>query len=384
MLDELRASLVPYEITRRSALKSLAVLIGASGMSGAFPEHSHSLQRDSQVNAMTLRKGMVGFQLAHEQFTVPELVQLGVALEQAGFDVLTCSDHLQPWQAHEGHSGLAWLTMAAIGQQTHRIWMGTTVTCPSFRYHPAVVAESFATLSLLYPGRIFLGVGSGEALNEKAATGQWPAWPERSAKLVEATDVIRKLWTGQHVKHAGQHFQVDCKLYDAPKQKPPLLMAGNGPKAMHRCGQYADGLITDPKTWKEHKQEFEAGARAAGKDPSKMPVFVEKFVVVGDRSEAERAAQLWRFLPKAWNPYWNDPDPASIEQRANRDVNIEEVLADCAVGTDPGVHVKALQELFDEGVTEVHIHSGQPDQKRVIEFYGKEVLPRLRKTSKAA
>ncbi|MGB6090536.1 MAG: LLM class flavin-dependent oxidoreductase [Candidatus Binataceae bacterium] len=140
---------------------------------------------------------MIGFMLAHEQFPVTELVALGVAAEQAGFDLLATSDHLQPWQANERHAGQAWVTMSALGERTRRVWIGPTVTCPTFRYNPAVVAEGFASLSQLYPGRIFLGIGSGEALNEEAATGTWPKWPERSERLVEATDIIRKLWTGE-------------------------------------------------------------------------------------------------------------------------------------------------------------------------------------------
>jgi alkanesulfonate monooxygenase SsuD/methylene tetrahydromethanopterin reductase-like flavin-dependent oxidoreductase (luciferase family) len=123
-----------------------------------------------------LRKDMIGYMLAHEQFAVPELIGIGAAAAQAGFDLLATSDHFQPWQANEGHSGEAWVTMAAMGGQVGEAWMGTTVTCPTLRYSPPVVAEAFASLSLLYPGRIFLGVGSGEALNEQAATGIWPDW----------------------------------------------------------------------------------------------------------------------------------------------------------------------------------------------------------------
>ena len=159
---------------------------------------------------------MVGFMLAHEQFPVPELVELGVAAEQAGFDLLATSDHLQPWQANERHAGQAWITMAALGQRTRRVWIGPTVTCPTFRYSPAVVAEAFASLNLLYPGRIFLGLGSGEALNEQAATGSWPKWPERSERLVEATEIIRKMWTGKQIVHTGKYYNVNAKLYDPP------------------------------------------------------------------------------------------------------------------------------------------------------------------------
>jgi len=331
-----------------------------------------------------LHKGMMGYMLAHEQFPAPELVDVAVECENAGFDLLATSDHLQPWQVNEGHAGEAWVTMGAISQRTKRVWLGTTVTCPTFRYTPPVVAEAFASLSLLMPGRIFLGVGSGEALNEEAGTGQWPKWPERSERLVEATDLIRKLWSGGQVIHNGKYYKANMKLYDKPAKLIPLLMAGNGPKAMRRCGQYADGLITDPKTWKEHKSEFEAGARAAGKDPSKMPVLVEAFVTVGDQAEAKKAAELWRFLPKAFKTYYNVRDPKEIQNEADREIKLEDLISDWAVGTDPNIHVKKVQELFDSGVWIVNIHSGQADQKKVVDFYGKEVLPKVRQGAKAA
>jgi G6PDH family F420-dependent oxidoreductase len=242
------------------------------------------------------------------------------------------------------------------------------------------VAEAFASLSLLTPGRIFLGIGSGEALNEEAATGSWPNWPERSERLVEASEIIRKLWAGQQVDHAGKYYKVNARLYDPPSQAIPLMMAGNGPKAMRRCGKYADGLITDPKTWKEHKTEFLNGAAEAGKDSTQMPVFIEQYVVVGGNDELKQAAELWRFGPKAWNPYFNIRDPKIIQDRAEAEVPLEKVSEGWPVGTNPDVHVKILTDLFKSGATGVHIHSGQMDQKKVIDFYGKEVLPRLRQT----
>jgi TAT-translocated FGD2 family F420-dependent dehydrogenase len=377
-------SVSSQEISRRTVLKSTAALLGASAFDMTAPSLFAQSSDSKSGGTGSLHKGMMGFMLAHEQFRISDLIDIGVAAENAGFDLLAASDHFQPWQANQGHASEAWVTMAALGQRTKRVWMGPTVTCPTFRYSPAVVAEAFASLSLLSPGRIFLGIGSGEALNEQAATGQWPKWPERSERLVEATDLIRKLWAGQQVQHQGKYYNVNAKLYDPPAKPIPLLMAGNGPKAMRRCGQYADGLITDPKTWKQHKAEFEAGARAAGKDPAQMPVLLEQYVVVGNQQDAQQAATLWRFGPKAWKPYYNVRDPQEIQDRAMKEVPMEQVTAEWAIGTDPNVHVKKVQELFDSGAWIVNVHSGQSDQRRVIDFYAKEVLPKVRQGKKAA
>jgi alkanesulfonate monooxygenase SsuD/methylene tetrahydromethanopterin reductase-like flavin-dependent oxidoreductase (luciferase family) len=156
------------------------------------------------------------------------------------------------------------------------------------------------------------------------------------------------------------------------------LLAANGPKAMRLAGQHGDGLITDPNTWKQHKGEWESGARAAGKNPSEMPVLVEAFVVVGDTSDAQTAAKLWNFIPKAFKGYHNIRDPQEIERQAAADLPLPKVYGDWTVSTDPTAHVQAIQKLFDSGATIVNIHSGQPDQQKVIDFYGKEVLPRLK------
>jgi TAT-translocated FGD2 family F420-dependent dehydrogenase len=364
-------------IDRRMLLKSAGVFMGASalgGLAGRLPQAGAS---HTSNGGAALRKRMMGFMLPHEQFPVPQLVELGEAAERAGFDLLATSDHFQPWQSHEGHAGEAWVTMAALGQRTRKVWIGPTVTCPTFRYNPAVVAETFASLNLLYPNRIFLGIGSGEALNEQAAVGSWPKWQERSERLVEATDVIRRLWTGEQVQHQGKYYNVNARLYDRPATTIPLLMAANGPKAMRRAGQYADGLVSDPKTWKQHKSEFESGAKAAGKNPSQMPVLIEQYVVVGGRAEAEQAAELWRFGPKAFKSYYNVRDPEVIQQRADAEVPLQQVYGDWPVSTDPGVHLKTINDLFDSGATIVNIHTGQSDQARVIDFYAKSVLPKV-------
>ena len=372
------------ELTRRTLLKSAAVFAGSAAAASTLPVMAANMSIPSkpvsepQSDTPPITKPMVGFMLAHEQFPVPELVNLGVAAEQAGFDLLATSDHLQPWQANERHAGEAWVTMAALGERTKRVWIGPTVTCPSFRYNPAVVAEAFASLNLLYPGRIFLGIGSGEALNEEAAIGSWPTWSERSERLVEASEVIRKMWTGEQIVHRGKYYNVNARLYDPPARQVPLLMAANvGPKAMYRSGQYGDGLITDPESWKQHKAEFERGARAAGKEPAHMPVLVESFVVVGGQKDAETSARLWRFLPNAFKSYFNIRDPQVIQDRASSELPLEKVYDKWPISKDPDVHVKALMELFSSGATIVNVHSGQADQLNVIDFYGNHVLPKI-------
>jgi F420-dependent hydroxymycolic acid dehydrogenase len=365
---------------RRELLKWTSALAGATGLglAAAHAQAPHQSESASaQPQAGGLRKGMFSFMLASEQFTTSELLRLGAHASKAGFNVLSTSDHLQPWQANQGHTGQAWVTMGALGAQA-RGWMGTTVTCPTLRYNPAVVAEAFATLSGLYPGRVFLGVGSGEALNEQAATGEWPHWQERWDRLIEAIAIIRQLWTGQDTAFKGKYYTVNAKLYDPPSRPIPLLTAANGKKSMRLAGQHGDGLITDPKTWMQHKSEWQDGARAAGKNPDTMPVLVEQYVVVGDQQTASKAGELWRFGPKAFKSLYNVPSPVNIQRQAESGTQMDEVLKSWAVGTDPAVHIKKMHELFDSGVTIVNVHSGQADQARVIDFYAEHVLPAVR------
>src|SRR3990172_2748544 len=159
----------------------------------------------------------VGYVLSHEQFAPGELIEYAVAAEAAGFDAVWASDHFHPWQDNQGHAGQAWITLAAIGQRTARVPMGTAVTCPIYRYNPAIVAQAFATLGLLYPGRVFLGAGTGEAVNEAPAGGGGAPAPGRRARLREAIALARRLWTGGWVASGGPAFpRANARLYDAP------------------------------------------------------------------------------------------------------------------------------------------------------------------------
>jgi TAT-translocated FGD2 family F420-dependent dehydrogenase len=323
------------------------------------------------------RQRLVSFMLPHEQFPVTELIELGQAAANVGFGVLSTSDHFQPWQANEGHCGAAWVTLGALTGRV-QTWMGTTVTCPILRYQPAVVAQAFSTLGQLHPGRIFLGVGSGEAINEAAVTGDWPGWQERWDRMAEAIGIIRALWSGQTVSHHGQFYSVAGRLYDPPPQPIPLLVAGNGQKSIQLAGKYGDGLITDPRTWKNYKGEWQEAAREAGKNPDEMPVLVEHWIVAGDQNEAKQQAELWRFLPKVFKKYYNNPDPVAIMQQADKEVTLDQVTAEWIIGIDPTAHIEMICDLWDSGVAIVNVHSPQADLSKVIDFYGRLVLPNLK------
>ncbi len=199
-------------------------------------------------------------------------------------------------------------------------------------------------------------------------------------RLVEAIGIIRQLWSGQPVHHEGRYYTVNAKLYDPPARPIPLLTAANGRKSMRLAGLNGDGLITDPLTWKKYKSEWEGGARDTGKNPAEMPVLVEQLVSVGDKDEARQAAELWRFLPKAFKKYYNIEDPAEIQRVADNEIPFEQLISEWPVGTDPAVHVEAIKKLFDSGATIINIHSGQSDQKKVIEFYASNVLPKLKQS----
>jgi len=328
----------------------------------------------------------VGYVLSHEQFAPGELIEYAVAAEAAGFDAVWASDHFHPWQDNQGHAGHAWITLAAIGQRTGRVTMGTAVTCPIYRYNPAIVAQAFATLGLLYPGRVFLGAGTGEAVNEAPAGGGWGPYRERLARLREAITLIRRLWTGEWVTFAGEEFSIEnARLYDRPPEPLPVYVAASGPKSAAFAGELGDGWITDAPTLTERPEigeAFRSAAAAAGKRPGEMPVLAELYAVVGDEDEALAVAPLWEFGP-VMGKLISEPDPRGVQRRAAELSSPERTVRSWVVGRDPAVHARRIEELFAAGATQVYVHSAQPDQLRVIEFYGREVLPALPRSERA-
>ncbi len=328
------------------------------------------------------KKPSVYFALANEQFTTSQLLECGVAAEKAGFDGVWTSDHFQPWQPNEGHAGSAWVLLAALTQRTSRIQMGTGVTCPAYRYTPAVIAQNWASLSLLAPGRVFLGIGLGENLNEGSSGAGWGDYDERACRVIEAVRIIRALWDGDYVQFKGHTWNVDGKLYDPPATDIPLYIAATaGPRTARLAGLYGDGLITSAGVLKSNssvKSEWEAGVQENKQDPKAKPILVEHWAM-SDESEARVAAEKWRFIAKAWtHGYFDNVSPYGIQENAEREIVLEDVLSGWTVSRDPQVHVDAIRELAGFGATHVVIHSGASDQLREIDFFGKRVLPSIK------
>lgn len=309
------------------------------------------------------------------------MVEYGVMAEKAGFDGVWTSDHFQPWQPNEGHSSYAPVTLAALTQRTARVKMGTGVTCPSFRYRPAIVAQAWASLSRLAPNRLFLGIGAGENLNEGAAGGGWASYHERISRLIEAVRIIRALWTGKHVKRKSRYWNIDARLYDPPIGEIPLYIAAGAPHSASVSGRYGDGLITgatDLKANTELKTAWEKAARDSGKDPRKLPIMVEHWVVVGDEREANRVAKRWRFIPKAWETgFFDNISPSTIQTSAEKRISLREVYEQWPVSSEPEPHIGSIRELVELGATHIVVHSPSSNQKKFIEFYGRKILPRI-------
>ncbi len=322
---------------------------------------------------------VIGYHAAHEQFTATELVRFAVAAEEAGFEAVWVADHFHPWQENQGHSGYAWITLAAIGQRTERLLLGTGVTCPIYRYHPAQVAHAFATLAGLHPGRVFLSVGTGEAINEYPFAGFGP-YGERAARLVEAIELIRRLWSGEWVDFEGRYFRArGAKLYDKPPGPIPIYVAAGGPRSSRLAGEHGDGWITTQQVLRDLPAAYKAfreGARAASKDPDRMPKLAELYVFLGDESEAVDAARCWLFSDVAADVLYV-PDPREVQRVAEEKGDPRAVASRWVVSRDPQDHLQAIRWLAGQGMTHIFIHAPQPDQQAVIRFYGEKVIPLL-------
>ncbi len=323
----------------------------------------------------------IGYACSLEQFHPTDLLDWCAQAEEAGFSAgFMVSEHFHPWTPHQGQSAFAWAFMGALGLRTS-LPFGTGVTCPGFRYHPAVVAHAAATLGAMFPGRFWLGLGAGEALNEHVVGGTWPEVGVRSAMLFESIEIITKLFTGDVVRHQGPHFTLEsARLYTLPEQRVPIYVATAGPLNAKRTGRLADGMITvgaaDAKLH-ELWSNFEAGAREAGKDPDRFPKILQlHFSWAPTEDEAvQNAIEEWPNGGMAF-PKQDIRNPEDFAAMAKL-VRPEHFANRMLIGSDLGTHIANIQHYLDLGFDEIHIHNVGRDQRTFIDVFGREVLPHL-------
>ena len=316
-----------------------------------------------------------------EQFHPTDLVEYSKAAEANGFTALMVSDHFHPWVPSQGQSPFAWALLGALGQAT-RLRFGTGVTPPGYRYHPAILAQAAATLEAMYPGRFYLGLGAGEALNEHVVGAYWPESVARLEVLAEAIEVIRKLFSGRVVKHKGTHFNLEsARLYTMPKTPPPIYVATSGPVNAQRTGRTCDGLITVGASDDKCElllERFEKGARDAGKDPSTMPRIIQLHVSWAP-SDDEAVTQAVREWPNGGMNFpkqdIRNPEDFAAMTKLVRPENFQGRVLMTA---DLDKHREHVQHFVDLGFTEVHVHNVGRNQREFIQAYGREVIPNIK------
>ncbi len=326
-----------------------------------------------------------GYKASAEQFAPRALLDFSIAAERIGFDSVVVSDHFQPWRHTDGHAPFSFAWLAALGERTERVAIGTSVVTPTFRYHPAIVAQAMGTLGVLYPGRVLLGVGTGESLNEVPATGvAWPDAKERFARLKEAVGLMRRLWTEDMVTHDGDFYHTrSATLYDRPKGPIPLYIAASGESAARLAGRTADGLIVTSGKGEALYTDtllpaFADGARRAGRDPEALERMIElKVSFDRDRRRALEDTRHWAALALPAEDKVGVEDPREMERRAAA-LPLERAASRWLVSDDPDEHVEQIAAYVAYGFTHLVFHAPGPDQMRFLELFGSAVLPRLR------
>jgi coenzyme F420-dependent glucose-6-phosphate dehydrogenase len=326
----------------------------------------------------------VGYAAMLEQFHPREAVELTAFAEQHGFSGCMAADHFQPWVPAQGQSSFVWNVLTAVGERTAGD-LGPGVTCPSFRFHPAVVAQASATLEAMYPGRHWLGVGAGEALNEHVVGGYWPEAAERSLRMFEAVEVIKKLFdasvAGKDVKHQGRFFTLETtRLWTMPDTPPPVLVATAGPVNAKRTGRYADGIITVGAPLEKIGglfERFAEGAREAGKDPDTMPKVLQLHLSWAGTDELALANAMTEW-PNGGMKF------AKADIRSPHDfaamaalVRPEDFEGRMVISADPDVHRAEIQRYVDLGFDRIYLHNVGRNQAEWIEVFGRDVLPKL-------
>jgi len=325
----------------------------------------------------------LGYKASAEQFGPRELLDLSRHAERLGLEIVAVSDHFQPWRHRDGHSPSVLPWLGALGERTERALLGTSVLTPTLRYHPAIVAQAFATLACLNPGRVFLGVGTGEAMNETPATGaEWPPAKERRARLAEAIELMRRLWSEERVTFRGAYYRTErATVYDRPHEPPPVFVAASGPLAARLAGRLGDGFICTsgkrPELYGELVDALEEGARAAGRDPGRITRMIE-IKVSYDRDEgyAREACRWWAALALTSEEKAGVEDPVEMERLA--DAAADRAHTRFIVSSDPDEVVERIGGYVALGFTHLVFHAPGEDQRRFLDQFARDVAPRLR------
>jgi coenzyme F420-dependent glucose-6-phosphate dehydrogenase len=327
-----------------------------------------------------------GYKASAEQFGSKLLLDFACLAEQTGLDSVWVSDHFQPWRHTGGQAPFALAWMGALGARTSRVVMGTSVLTPTFRYHPSVVAHAFATLGSLFPGRVVLGIGTGESLNEVPPTGMaWPEQKERTARFKEAVDLIRRLWREQRVSYEGQYYKtVEATIYDRPEIEVPIYVAGAGPVMAKFAGEKADGFIcTSGKKWDLYTEtllpNLKAGLEKAGRAPDAVDRMIE--IKLSFDPDAERALQdtrFWGALALSPEEKMNVEDPLQMEKMADA-LPIGRVASRWIVTNDAEHALERIKPYVDMGFDHLVFHAPGPDQARFLKFFSQALLPLLKK-----
>jgi coenzyme F420-dependent glucose-6-phosphate dehydrogenase len=328
----------------------------------------------------------LGYKASAEQFAPGKLLEFGCMAEQVGFDSCFISDHFQPWKHTDGHApySLSWL--GALGAKTSKLVIGTSVMTPTFRYHPSIVAQAFGTMGAMFPGRVILGIGTGEGLNEVPSTGAvWPEFKERFARMREAVTLIRQLWTEERVTFEGQYYRTEkATIYDKPEQMVPIYVAAAGAMVAKYAGRAGDGFICTsgkkPELYTETLlPNVAAGLEAAGKPKPGYDRMIEvKVSFDPDRQRALEDTRLWAALALSPEEKMSVEDPAEMERLADA-LPLERAASRWMVSNDPEELVERIGTYVALGFRHLVFHAPGPDQARFLTLFGEQVLPLLRR-----
>lgn len=327
----------------------------------------------------------IGYKASAEQFTPTQLLEFACLAEELGFDSVFISDHFQPWRHTGGHAPYSFAWMGAAGARTRRIVMGTSVVTPTFRYHPSIVAQAMGTLGAMFPGRVILGVGTGESLNEVPAIGiKWPAFKERFGRLRESIALMRRLWTEELVSFEGEYFRTErATIYDRPDQPVPIYIAAAGPSAAALAGEVGDGFICTsgkaPELYRETLLPNVAlGLQSSNRAANSIDRMIE--VKVSFDTDLERAREdtrFWAALALSPEEKMSTENPVEMEKLADA-LPLERTVKRWIISTDPDEQVEKIRPYVELGFRHLVFHAPGPDQARFLRLYAEHVVPRLR------